>query len=163
MKVEAIWNSSFDQIVAGVAVFKAPSDSSNGPLILLVKRAPAEKLFPNNFELPGGRVEGTDLSIWDAVARELKEEMGIQLYDVRTIATQLPGFHYTTKKVVEDHETTTRMVQLIFAVVLNGQDDKVQTNPEEHSDYTWTDANGVQDLAMTEEALVWASKSLSSV
>ena len=45
--------------------------------ILLLKRSPAEKLFPYHWEIPGGKVDDTDKTIWDALKREVNEETGL--------------------------------------------------------------------------------------
>ena len=47
--------------------------------ILLLKRSPAEKFFAYHWEIPGGKVDDTDKTIWDALKRELYVETGLSI------------------------------------------------------------------------------------
>ena len=61
--------------------------------ILLLKRSPAEKLFPHHWEIPGGKVDDTDKTIWDALKREVSEETGLCIKESDVIQGEI-GFEW---------------------------------------------------------------------
>ena len=71
----------FDKMVVGAIIFY-PSHS-NPPKILLLKRAAHETAFPNVFELPSGKVEDTDASLYDRLEREIREETDLSIASVQ--------------------------------------------------------------------------------
>lgn len=52
------------------------------PRLLLIRRAAAERSFPNLWEIPGGGAEPSDPTIIHSVAREVFEETGLHLQRV---------------------------------------------------------------------------------
>ena len=67
---------------------------------LIAKRSPNEKAFPNRWTVPGGKLERTDYSqrkpdageLWynvleDVVKREIMEEVGIEVKNIRYITS----------------------------------------------------------------------------
>lgn len=47
--------------------------------VLLQKRSIDEEVFPGLWGIPGGKVEAGDLSLEDALKREVKEEVGVKI------------------------------------------------------------------------------------
>ncbi len=45
--------------------------------VLLLKRSLKEEVYPGLWCIPGGKLDNTDYSLEDALAREVKEEVGI--------------------------------------------------------------------------------------
>lgn len=56
--------------------------------VLLIQRAPHDG-FPLKWECPGGGVDATDASILDAVRREVREETGLVVEDVKGVVDVL--------------------------------------------------------------------------
>jgi len=50
--------------------------------VLIQKRAADEEVFPGKWGIPGGTVEMTDTSLESALAREVREEVGIEIRDI---------------------------------------------------------------------------------
>ena len=51
--------------------------------ILLIRRKPTKKYFPNCWTCPGGKLEGTE-SLAETVKREVKEETGLSFQPTQT-------------------------------------------------------------------------------
>jgi 8-oxo-dGTP pyrophosphatase MutT (NUDIX family) len=64
-----------------------------------LKRAPHEPYFPNVFELPSGKVDPDGPTLKHALAREVREETGL---DVTKILAELKPMVYITKKTIVD-------------------------------------------------------------
>ena len=56
---------------------------------LLIKRADDEDIFPGLWGIPGGTVEPTDGTLEIALARECREEVGIEIRDPQLIANNI--------------------------------------------------------------------------
>ncbi len=56
--------------------------------VLLVKRLPQRKVYPNLWDLPGGHIEG-DETPEQALRREAQEELGIDVEQYRELGTVL--------------------------------------------------------------------------
>ena len=56
--------------------------------VLLVKRLPRRKVYPDLWDLPGGHIEG-DESADEALHREAHEELGIHVTEYRELGTVL--------------------------------------------------------------------------
>ena len=92
-------DKTYDKIVIGALIFK--QHSADSTKILLLKRAAHEDYYPNVFEIPGGKVEGTDSTILDAVKREVFEEAGLAVDEV--VGT-VDSFDYSMEKNITDKE-----------------------------------------------------------
>jgi 8-oxo-dGTP pyrophosphatase MutT (NUDIX family) len=151
----------FDKLVVGVAIIH-PLVSATKPLqILLVQRAAHEKVYPGFYELPGGsvlvsflslcalmkclsHVEESDKTILDAAAREVAEETGLT---VSNIVGEFPPLEYSVEKILvaEGGATPTPTVrstiQLNFVAQVapfgSANVFEVGLNPEEHQNYAW--------------------------
>lgn len=79
-------HQEYECLVVGAFVFAygskmhaaAATNDYNQPHLLLIKRADGDA-YPRCWEIPGGSVEQEDSTILDAVAREVREETGLQL------------------------------------------------------------------------------------
>ncbi|KAI9665143.1 MAG: hypothetical protein M1831_002153 [Alyxoria varia] len=68
----------FDKLVVGAAVLsRGPTEQS--PRVLLVQRSAEEKFYPNQFEIPGGKLKSVkDKTMFEAIRRELLEETSLE-------------------------------------------------------------------------------------
>ncbi|KAH8109378.1 NUDIX hydrolase domain-like protein [Phellopilus nigrolimitatus] len=115
------------RLIVGVAVVSQP-EGSVSKKILLLKRITKEDEYPDMYELPGGHAENEDATILDDVARELREETGLDV--TRVVSEFDEGFEYTTKKGISK--------QFNFLVEVAGKGEpEVVMNPEEHQAYAW--------------------------
>ena len=142
----------FDKIVVGAAIFKSATtlEPHETCKILLLKRSAHEVYYPNVFELPSGNVDDNDASIKHALAREVKEETGV---NVSCVIAELPEVLYSTDKQVATADGTTKLVrktcvQLNFVVEAEGN--VISVNPEEHSVGVWASEEDLDRLEMTE-------------
>ncbi|KAM5342082.1 hypothetical protein ACJ41O_015113 [Fusarium nematophilum] len=140
-------SSLTDKITVGAAVVRT---SKNGRKeILLLKRAAHEAYYPGVFEIPGGKVDESDASIRDALAREVAEETGLA---VSGILTSLEPFTYTTEKQAGQSLPTRKVtLQLSYLVQVQGNGDDFVINLDEHSEGIWSTADGLSDIPITDE------------
>ena len=54
--------------------------------ILLGLRSPKEDVYPGLWGIPGGKIDSTDKSLEGGLAREVKEEVGIEIGDINLIS-----------------------------------------------------------------------------
>ena len=90
----------YASLVVGAAIFQPFTDR-----ILLLKRSPAEKLFPHHWEIPGGKVDDTDNTIWDALKREVNEETGLSIKESDVTKAEM-GFEWTLGEDVKESDIT---------------------------------------------------------
>ena len=64
----------YTSLVVAAAIFHPNATTHR---VLLLKRSPAEQLFPYYWEIPGGKVDDTDKTIGGALKREVREETGL--------------------------------------------------------------------------------------
>ncbi|KZM27812.1 uncharacterized protein EKO05_0010998 [Ascochyta rabiei] len=108
--------------------------------ILLVQRAKDEKAFPDAWEIPGGKMDGTDETILHAAARELKEETGLTATRVVRQVAQ-----FTFSDGWGDRPTKT-WLKLIFQFEVEDAE-AVVLDPIEHQSYLWAcEEEVVKDL-----------------
>ena len=121
-----------NRLVVGVAIF----DQDNGTLLLL-QRAAHEPMFPNMYELPGGKAEmDVDTSILDTVVRETAEESNLQ---VTEIVKEFDSFEYPVK-------SGAIALQLNFIVKAHGS---VRIASEEHQNFAWVSRDTFKEYAMS--------------
>ena len=162
----AVSGHPYDKVVVGAAALRFTSDlsSSKTPSILLLKRAPHEPYFPNVFELPSGKVDLSDPTLKDALAREVQEETGL---DVTEILAELKPMIYMTEKTVTDDNgraflVSKSAIQLNYVVSLSGSE--VKLSADEHSESCWATEKDLDKLDITsemrtvvQEAFKWAA------
>ncbi|KAL9108233.1 MAG: hypothetical protein Q9227_006971 [Pyrenula ochraceoflavens] len=146
-------DQTFDKVVAGAAIFRNPTDSSTqNPSVLLLKRNADELYYPNIFEMPSGKVEDADATIYDAMTREVLEETGLKVTEVLDM---LPDMTYFTEKTMAQDDGSEKTVkkscvQLSF-VAMAAAGAEFKTNPGEHSEGVWASKEMVGELDMTGE------------
>ncbi len=67
--------------------------------VLIQKRSLDEDVFPGLWGIPGGTVEMSDKSVLDALKREVREEVGVEiddtvLYKENLVAKEMYGVYY---------------------------------------------------------------------
>ncbi|KAK7961704.1 uncharacterized protein PG986_002529 [Apiospora aurea] len=107
----------FDKLTIGAAILR------DDGRILLLRRRPDEKHYPNVYEIPGGKVDETDPTIGQAIAREVLEESTLK---VNAVLTPLSVITYNTVSAAG----TRNAIQLSYVVKV--EDTQFQVNPEEH-------------------------------
>ena len=93
-------------------------------LYLVVKRDDNDDLFPEAWEFPGGHLESNE-TIYEALKRELEEEIGYELIDKPIIT------NYSDKIKDNVHK-----IELDFIINVNKSDINI-TLSNEHSSYDW--------------------------
>lgn len=99
--------------------------------VLLVKRLPQRKVYPDLWDLPGGHIEG-DESPENALRREAQEELGIDVERYRELGTVLDP--------VEPADI------IIFAVTA-WHGEPTNAAPEEHSEIGWFTQDSLPESA----------------
>jgi 8-oxo-dGTP pyrophosphatase MutT (NUDIX family) len=127
-------DARFNFLATGSIVF---DHSTDVPRILLVQRASSDSM-PNLWETPGGACDDTDGSILQAVARELREEAGLE-------ATSM------VQQVGEPQLFTSRSGKKIckhyFLVTVKQEKDRppqVTLDPDEHQSFVWASESEVR-------------------
>ncbi len=128
VQINSISHSLIHKVTVGAAII----GNRATPRILLLKRNASEPNYPNVFEIPGGKVEASDASIRDAVAREVFEETRLT---VTSVLSALSPIRYTTEKTVidgsgETRTTQCRTTQLSYVVAIEEEDGSFIVNPE---------------------------------
>lgn len=138
----------YDKLVIGAIILKSTPDGTSN--ILMLKRAAHEEFYPNNFEIPGGKVEDTDTTILAAVKREVYEETNMVVTD---IIGSVQSFDYTMeKKIVEDgkeHFVSYTSLQLNYICEVASYD--LTVNPEEHSEGRFVALSELEHLDVSEQ------------
>lgn len=98
-------------------------------VLLLQRSSFKNQWMPEKWGLVGGGVEEGEEPI-DAVAREIKEEIGLDIDDFRE------------KFVLQRNEDS---VEHMFVAKYDGENSDVELN-EEHQDYGWYDVNDIEKL-----------------
>ena len=111
--------------------------------LLLIQRAVKEPAFPNLWECPSGGVESSDTSILHALAREIKEEVGLIVSKVVKEITLKGGENYEFKR-----KRKGKCRQICFIIEVESSDD-VKLNPVEHQTFEWCDKQDVEGLELT--------------
>lgn len=138
----------YDKIVIGTIIAKRGIEGRAG--ILLLKRAAHEDVYPNIWEIPGGKVEDSDPTILDAVKREVVEETGIK---VLRIIRAVRSFDYTLEKIAKDdgEEKSIRSTSLQLNFICEVAHNEYVVNLEEHSEGQFTGPSTIKNLEMTDQ------------
>lgn len=89
--------------------------------VLLVRRSPCKRVFPDRWDLFGGHVEQGE-SLEEALHREAREELGIEV-----LALDWLGHRYDPVEPAEVH----------LYVVRSWVGEPLNAAPEEHTDVRW--------------------------
>ena len=153
----------YDKVVIGALIIKP--DAKGSPEILMLKRAAHETIYPNVFEIPGGKVEDSDATILDAVKREVLEETGMEVAEV---IGAVGSFDYTLEKKTlndADSESSIWYTSLQLNFVCQVVKHNLTINNEEHSEGKFVSRSEVSELdvtqqmrAVVEEAFVWINQ-----
>ena len=100
-------------------------------MVLLVKRMPQRRVYPDLWDLPGGHIEGEE-SEEEALRREAHEELGVDLAGYRRLGTVLDP--------VEPADIT------VFAVS-DWKGELRNAAPDEHSEIGWFTPHGLPESA----------------
>ncbi len=99
--------------------------------VLLVKRLPRRKVYPGLWDLPGGHIEG-DESAEEALRREAREELGVEIQEYRELGTVLDP--------VEPADID------VFAIS-KWRGEPMNAAPDEHSEIGWFTADKLPESA----------------
>ena len=153
----------YDKVVIGAIIIKPDAKGKHG--ILMLKRAAHETVYPNIFEIPGGKVEDSDTTILDAVKREVLEETGMEVTEV---VGAIGSFDYALKKKILDDADSENLIwytSLQFNFVCQVVKHNLTINDEEHSEGKFVSRSEVSELDVTqqmrvvvEEAFVWINE-----
>lgn len=93
---------------------------------LIAKRADDDDFMPGVWEIPGGKAEFNEV-LTDAAAREIKEEMGLDI-----VATYVLTF----RNYPHESNPDRRYIELFFLGKMKDENQEV-TLSHEHSEYAW--------------------------
>jgi nucleoside triphosphatase len=117
---------------------------NKGGKLLLCKMDSERGVFPGEWGLPGGGIEPGE-QMEDALRRELREELGVEVRDIR------PAFFKDSlreKTLPNGSKITVYMIFLLFHC--KALSDQLQLN-EEFTEYRWVNAEEIQGLELNEE------------
>ncbi len=114
---------------------------------LLFCKMPRNKgVFPYQWGFPGGGIEPNE-KMTDALRRELKEELGIEIKDIK------PAFFKDGQYEKSFSDGSKREVYMIFLLFhCMALDENISLN-EEFSEYKWVQENEIQDLELNKETI----------
>lgn len=113
--------------------------------ILLARRSPHRKAYPDLWSFPGGHVEG-DETLNEALRREVSEELGI-----------IPLAYRLISRISDPNATTEPICYHLYAVT--AWEGEPAIIDEEHSELRWfsfREANSLADLALEQYRPVFA-------
>ncbi len=105
--------------------------------VLIIKRAKANDVLPEYWDIPGGTLGDGEDPVVGAI-REAKEETGLDIVDLRLF------FEYSNVDAAKKKQ----FITLVFAAKYpNGG---IVLNPEEHEEYTWIDLREIRSYKAVE-------------
>ncbi|KAH7121207.1 NUDIX hydrolase domain-like protein [Dendryphion nanum] len=135
-------NTQYNILCTGAVIFNAEGK------MLLVQRAKEEHAFPNCWEIPGGKVDDDDESILHAVAREVKEETGL---DVTRVTRKVGEFGW--EEFSEKRAKYVVWRKLIFEVEVANFN--IVLDPMEHQDYLYAAEEDIVNDKAGDVTLTW--------
>lgn len=106
--------------------------------VLMAKRSSKANIFPNQYELPGGKIEFGE-EPREALKREIMEELGVR---IRVIEP----FHVYNYIV---YDGKAHYIEIVFLVEL--LDDESRIELKEHEDIKWVNRNELESITMSDE------------
>ncbi|MFN8379028.1 MAG: NUDIX domain-containing protein [Anaerolineae bacterium] len=107
----------------------------NGDDVLLMKRGPRRRVFPNRYNGLGGHIE-RDEDVWNSARREIEEESGLAIRDLR-----LHGIHQI------DTGESTGIVLFIFSAWSDSRD----TVDSTEGTLEWVHPRDLPDMDLVED------------
>lgn len=110
--------------------------------LFIAKRAATKKFLPNKWELPGGHIEFGE-TLEEGLQREFQEEFHV------SVKVDMPfyAFTYTREK---DGEML-HVVEIIYFTTLADNNQTIQLNPEDHSEYKWLSTDEVDNFMQPDD------------
>lgn len=123
------------------------------PSVLIVQRSAHERMFANEWEIPGGHVDPGE-TILETVAREIREETALEVTEV---VCEFDKLYYWTTKYEEDETNdntdSSRSIcthQLNFCAQVKSTE-SIKLNPDEHQKYAWCTLETVEQFKITKD------------
>lgn len=114
--------------------------------LLLCKMPDNRGVFPDQWGFPGGGIE-TNEKMTDALRREIKEELGIEIKNIK------PAFFKDGQYEKTFTDGSKRAVYIIFLLFhCIAFEDKIILS-KEFSEYKWVQENAIQNLELNEETV----------
>lgn len=113
--------------------------------IFIAKRAKTKQMFPDRYELLGGHLELGEQP-WDALAREVKEEVGIDIIVGQPV-------HVFTEQVGEVF-----YMEAVYLCSLKNPTDEPTLDPAEHSESRWIEEGELDTLGKDDEEIIALKK-----
>jgi 8-oxo-dGTP diphosphatase len=110
---------------------------THGDDVLLLRGAPDKPIWPNKYNGVGGHIEPQE-DVYSAARREIKEETGLEVYDLR-----LRG----TINIPVDEDSNTGILVLVFAGTAITRD----VRPSGEGALEWVARDHVTDLDLVED------------
>ncbi|MDR0742233.1 MAG: NUDIX domain-containing protein [Puniceicoccales bacterium] len=138
--VEAAREEKINKIEVFVSAYCYRLNRARMPEILLLKRAPSRKLYPDLWECCGGAVRNNE-NFESAAQRQLLEEAGItavkwkilECFEVRVSPdTLVPGIIFTCRA---------------------DQNAAVKIDPREHTDFRWVTLNDLENFPLIDQQM----------
>lgn len=119
--------------------------------LLLCKMPGNRGVFPDQWGLPGGGIEANE-TMTDALKRELKEELGIDIQKIK------PAFFKDGQYQKTFPDGSKKDVYMIFLLFhCEALQEEIRLN-EEFSEFKWVKENELLDLEMNQETVDTLSK-----
>lgn len=125
--------------LATAGLILRPSTPTTPTKILLLKRAENDSL-PGIWEPPGGAVDPEDASIFHGLVREVWEETGLRVKEIRQVIEVGEGKRYEWMRRGKEGDWVERLCFLCDVEDYEG----VKLDEMEHQDWGWFDKEGMR-------------------
>jgi 8-oxo-dGTP diphosphatase len=114
---------------------------NNERQVFVQKRSPDRQLFPGCWDIAGGHVEPGE-TLFEALAREIEEETGWQLVEIKEVVDIIDWEEETDGQTRKNREFD-------FVVEVRGDLDQPQIEEEKFTEFRWV---GKDDLEVLKES-----------
>lgn len=137
VKAHLLSSPEFDAIAVGALIFRQAALKEHEFELLLIQRSESD-FFPGKWEIPGGACDLEDQTILHGLAREVWEESGLQLTNIRrqiglggtsNPVQSLNGAVFVTPGGI-------RVIKYTFIADV-GNAKRITLSPDEHQGYLW--------------------------
>jgi 8-oxo-dGTP pyrophosphatase MutT (NUDIX family) len=111
---------------------------NNRGWVFVQKRSPDRRLFPGCWDIAGGHVE-PDETLFEALAREIEEETGWQLVEIKAVVEIIDW-----EEEIDGRATKNR--EFDFLVEVSGDLDHPQIEQEKFTEFRWVGEEGLEIL-----------------